>query len=320
LKNSINQVIDHLQETGRINSLFFVGSGGAGILMAPAEFILKSNSTLPVFNEISSEIMLINHQHFNENSLVIIPSLSGTTQESVEFAKYCKNKGITTIGLVGNGDTPLAQLTNYAFVNHAADDTSSESFYLQTLLIAVRIMHNRNEFKKYDQLVKELESLPKVLVNVKEKTEGKAAAFAENYKEEKYHIIVGSGNSWPQAYYYGMCILEEMQWIKTRPVHAADFFHGTLELVDQDTSVILLKGEDETRPLIDRVERFALDYTNKVTIFDTKDYVLDGISGELRGFISPIVLATLLERVSCYLEKERNHPLTTRRYYRKVAY
>ncbi len=42
-----------------------------------------------------------------------------------------------------------------------------------------------------------------------------------------------------------MCILEEMQWIRTRPVHASDFFHGTLELVEKGVSVILFKGEDE---------------------------------------------------------------------------
>ena len=58
-----------------------------------------------------------------------------------------------------------------------------------------------------------------------------------------------------------MCILEEMQWIRTRPVHASDFFHGTLELVEKGVSVLLLKGEDAYRPLAERVERFAPAYT-----------------------------------------------------------
>src|SRR3954463_15829781 len=104
-----------------------------------------------------------------------------------------------------------------------------------------------------------------------------------------------------------MCILEEMQWIKTRPVHASDFFHGTLELVEEDTSILLFKGEDKTRPLVERVERFAEHYSKEVTVFDTMDYQLEGISEELRGYVSPIVFATLLERVSCYLEKYREH-------------
>jgi fructoselysine-6-phosphate deglycase len=36
--------------------------------------------------------------------------------------------------------------------------------------------------------------------------------------------------------------------------------------------------------------------------------------------ISPIILATVLERVSTHLEVIRDHPLTTRRYYRRVSY
>lgn len=117
-----------------------------------------------------------------------------------------------------------------------------------------------------------------------------------------------------------MCILEEMQWIKTRPVHASDFFHGTLELVEEDTSIILLKGEDRTRPLAERVERFAEHYSKELTVFDTKDYPLEGISDGLRSLVSPIVFAALLERVSCHLEEQRDHPLTTRRYYKKVPF
>jgi fructoselysine-6-phosphate deglycase len=117
-----------------------------------------------------------------------------------------------------------------------------------------------------------------------------------------------------------MCILEEMQWIRTRPVHASDFFHGTLELVEQGVSLLLLKGEDATRPLAERVEKFAPSYTDKVVVLDTADHSLPGISDQLRSMLSPVLLATVLERVSAHLEVLRDHPLTTRRYYKRVAY
>jgi fructoselysine-6-phosphate deglycase len=47
---------------------------------------------------------------------------------------------------------------------------------------------------------------------------------------------------------------------------------------------------------------------------------LPGISPEVRSLISPVLLATLLERLSAHLEVLRNHPLTTRRYYKRVEY
>ncbi|WP_223594187.1 SIS domain-containing protein [Neobacillus bataviensis] len=317
LKDELDAAIDSMSE---IKNVFFVGTGGAAILMYPAEYILKTYSTLPVFTEISSELMLMDHQHLDQHSLVIFPSLSGTTKETVEAAQFARKKGATTISLVGHADTPLAKLTDYTFVNFAEDDTSCESFYIQSYLIAFRLMYNRKEFPRYHQYIEEMKLLPDALLKVKEAAEQRASAFAQNHKRTSYHILSGAGVDWGQTYYYGMCILEEMQWIKTRPVHASDFFHGTLELVEKDTSIILLKGENRTRPLIERVERFAEHYSREVTVFDTKDYQLEGISEELRGIISPIVFASLLERVSCHLEAQRNHPLTTRRYYKKVPF
>jgi fructoselysine-6-phosphate deglycase len=193
-------------------------------------------------------------------------------------------------------------------------------FYLQTLLIVLAVLAERGEIKNFDATVAELQKLPKLLVDVKAAFESSAADLAATIKDDMYHIFTGAGSVWPQAYYYGMCILEEMQWIRTRPVHAADFFHGTLELVEQGVSVFVFKGEDASRPLADRVESFAKRYTDKVRVLDAADVKLPGISPEVRSLISPILLATQLERLSAHLEVLRNHPLTTRRYYKRVEY
>ena len=144
--------------------------------------------------------------------------------------------------------------------------------------------------------------------------------FMRQRPSDLTHIITGAGLSWAQAWYYGMCILEEMQWIRTRPVHAADFFHGTLELVEQGVSVVIFKGEDDFRPLTDRVEAFARRYTDKVTVLDAQTIAGPGLSPATRGLVSQVFLATVLERLSAHLEVLRNHPLTTRRYYKKVSY
>ena len=133
-------------------------------------------------------------------------------------------------------------------------------------------------------------------------------------------MVVGSGMLWGEAYDYAMCILEEMQWIKTKSIHAAEFFHGTLELVEKDTSLILFYGEDETRPLMDRVMNFSKNITDVINVFDTREVELPFTEGEFRKIVSPMIMYAITERLSCHLEKERNHPLTTRRYYRQMEY
>ena len=319
LAPAIHAAIGTCLENGAKN-IFFLGTGGAAILMQPAALLLQRRSGFPAFMEIAAELVTAGHHALGKDSIVVIPSLSGTTKESVATLDFCKAKGATVIALVGHKETPLGQKADHSFVNFAEDDTSSESFYLQSLLIALSVMAHRGEFADYARTVAELSELPKQLLAAKQAFEPEAQRLAAAFENEPYHIITSAGGSWAQAWYYGMCILEEMQWIRTRPIHAADFFHGTLELVEKGVSVVIFKGEDAYRPLTDRVENFARQYTDKVTVLDAADFPMPGISADTRALISPVILATILERLSAHLEVKRNHPLTTRRYYKKVAY
>ena len=301
-------------------NLFFVGSGGAGILMQPAHRLLRSRSTFPAYVENPAELVANGCPDLGPGSVVVIPSLSGTTAESVATLQLAKERGATVITLVGHAETPLADGADHAFVSFAEDDTSSEMFYLQSLVVALAVMDTRGEIDDYAGILDELATMPALLLEAKRDFEQQAEAIAKRIADSDYHVITGAGSSWPQAFYYGMCILEEMQWIRTRPVHASDFFHGTLELVEPGVSVVLLKSEDGSRALGDRVEAFAERFTDQLMVLDPADCSLPGLSTRVRELVSPVVLATLLERVSAHLEVLRGHPLTTRRYYKRVEY
>jgi fructoselysine-6-phosphate deglycase len=70
---------------------------------------------------------------------------------------------------------------------------------------------------------------------------------------------------------------------------------------------------------VERVEQFVNTYGDPPVVLDTLSLVT-GVSDRVRSLISPVVLATVLERVSAHVEVVRDHPLTTRRYYRQVDY
>ncbi|WP_127144477.1 SIS domain-containing protein [Pelagibacterium montanilacus] len=300
--------------------IHFAGAGGAAILMAPAVRLLRDRTTFPVHDAMTAEILISGDPHLGPESIVIIPSLSGTTGESVELAEMVRAKGATVIALTGHPDTPLGKASDHVLINFAEDDTSCESFFIQSLAIALAVLEARGELDGADALFGQFEALPTALLEAKRTFEPRAQKLARDWANRDYHIFTGAGLSWPEAYYYGMCILEEMQWIRTRPVHASDFFHGTLELVENGTSVVIFKGEDQWRPLTDRVEAFARQYTDTVTVLDAADFALPGIGPDLRPLVSQAVHSAVLERLSAHLEHLRDHPLTTRRYYRRVKY
>jgi fructoselysine-6-phosphate deglycase len=301
-------------------NIHFLGTGGAAILMRPAVQLLRRRSTFPVFDDFTAELLVCNPCNLTQGSIVVIPSHSGTTPESVAMLEMARARGSVVITLVGHEDSPLGRGGHHVMVNDVTDASSSESFYIQSLLIALSLLRHRGEIANYDALLTEMLTLPKQFLRMKGAMEPRAAEYARRLADHDYHLITASGNAWPEACSYGMCTLEEMQWIRVRPVHASDFFHGTFELVEPGVSVVLLKGEDEMRPVAERVERFVPSVGGTLTVIDTADYATIGLSNELRALLSPAILATLLERISAYLELIREHPLSTRRYYRCVPY
>jgi fructoselysine-6-phosphate deglycase len=319
LAQPLRETIGQLLRDGATN-LVFAGIGGAGILMLPAVSLLQSRSTFPAAVQVPAEVMLVDSAAVGVGTIVVIPSLSGTTAEAQEALAWYTEKGATVTTLTGYADSPLAVGADHTFTAFAEDDTSSESFYLQSLIVALAIMEQRGEIDDVDRVFEELSTLPQLLLEVKRSFEPRAAELAVALADDDWHVITGAGSSWAQAFYYGMCILEEMQWVRTRPIHASDFFHGTLELVEKGVSVIVLQGEDSARPLTERVARFAPRVTEKLTVIDTTDFELPGISADVRALISPVLLATVLERLSAHLEVVRRHPLVVRRYYKRISY
>ena len=315
LRPQIEELVKSLTSRG-FDNLFLVGAGGTYAAMWPYEHLAAKRSTLPVKAAIAAELVEVGDATLGEKSVAIFTSVSGTTDDSLRAIEFCKAKGVHTIAFTGYPDSPIAQAVDVALVSRP----KTWPFDMQMLLFMACLLSARGEFAGYEKFADELAALPDVLVEVAKQAEPVAEAFAEAHRDTDYHFMVGGGNLWGFTYLYSMCILEEMQWLRTTRVHSAEFFHGSLELLEKDTSVLLFQGEDESRALTDRVERFVKKVSDDVTVFDTKDYSLSGISEEFRGLLAPLVLDTVTGRVSKHLERVRNHSLDLRRYYRVVEY
>ena len=107
LAGRIHQEVDRALREG-VQNLFFVGSGGAGILMEPAARLLQEGSTFPVHQVMPAELVVRGSVHLGPHSLVVMPSLSGTTRESIEALRWCRERGARVITLTGFAGVPLA--------------------------------------------------------------------------------------------------------------------------------------------------------------------------------------------------------------------
>ena len=321
LKGRVEEITKEISKDGYKN-IFLIGSGGSYAMFLPFEYYMRTKSTMSVYAEIAAELMACGHNQFGKDSVCIFTSTSGTTQETVEAAAYCREKGARTICISGNADVPYAKEADYPIINTMDDFSAADADYILLYMLTFSFMHEHGDFPEYEEFCENLGKLPAALVNVKKQCENKAEAFAEKYKDETYHLLTGAGTVWGETYSYAMCVMEEMQWIRTKSVKAAEFFHGTLELLEKDVSLMVIMGEDELRPQCERVVNFAkkLGFTENLNVFDTADYSLPGVEDKYRGLLSPIVMTAVLDRLSIQLEAKRGHSLDIRRYYKQMEY
>ncbi|MEG2842649.1 MAG: SIS domain-containing protein [Ruthenibacterium sp.] len=308
----VEKVVDEVCKKGYSN-IFYVGIGGTVTYAWQMESIVKSSSTLKLYVENAADFLAMGNKNFTKDSIMVIESASGDTKEVVEAVEYAHSQGVKVMGFIEKPESPLAKSVDYLITNDGGG-------YYYWYAVTLRFMHNDGQFADYDKFMAELKNMPAILADVQEKHDAKAAEYVDRYKDEYLQYLIGAGNLWGWAYCYAMCIMEEMQWMRTKSISAADFFHGTLEVIERDDVVVLFKGEDASRKLIERAENFLHTICDNVIVFDTADFELKGISPEYRGLVSPFVMNAACRRISVHLEDKRKHPLEIRRYYRRLNY
>ena len=312
LRSEIEKIVDGICEEGYSN-IIYIAIGGTWAHAMQMKSIIETQSTLPFITINAGDFIYQETPQLNDRSVVFMESVSGDTVELVKAAEIVKEKGCRSFGFVDKANTPLGSLLDTCIVFEAG-------VFYKLFYTFFRFMYNAGCFPNYNELCEDMGKLPDALYNVKETFEPIANSFAREYGEEPFLYYIGAGNTYGGVYSYAMCVLEEMQWIKTKSICGSEFFHGTLEIIDKNVPVVIYKGEDYSRAIMDRVENFLNRVTKKIFVIDLANFELEGIRAENREFMGPFVVQALNERISKHLEHERRHPLEIRRYYRQFQY
>lgn len=313
LRNRIEAVADRICRDG-FSNLFFTGVGGTYASGMQTVNYMTEFSSIPVYVENAAEWNYRPNRHFNRQSVLIFSSVTGTTAEVLDIVKKARRMNVRILGFVDEENSPLAQYADYC-ISYPGNEQ------LKFMMTAHRFMQNRQEAPFYDDFYGQMDaSFAKALINAEEQADDFGLAFAKAHQNDALHYFIGAGSLWGTAYSYAMCYWEEMHWIRTKSIHAAEFFHGTLEIIEKDTPVTVFVGEDSGRPLSERAARFLPRICSNYTVIDTKDYRLEGIDPQYRPLLSPFIVHAVTQRIDAHLEKISCHPMEIRRYYRCLEY
>ena len=281
-----------------------------------AEVYMRGKTKLPVYVENAAQFITTGNPRFTEKFVMILSSVTGSTVEMVQAVEKANKIGARVFGFIDKPEAALAKMCTYC-ISYPANEQ------LKFFMVANYFMYRNGEFPDYDRYNRQMEQhLAQALVDVEKAADDFGKAFAEKHCEDPIHYFVGAGVQWGSTYSYAMCYWEEQHWIRTKSITAEEFFHGMLEIVDKNTAVTVFLGEDEQRPLAERVARFLPRICGNYTLIDARDHAayLEGISPEFCGSISHLVTHAVTQRIDAHMEIINRHPVEIRRYYRQFDY
>lgn len=318
-KNRAYQAGIDLAKQG-IKRVFFVGCGAPNREMGVIKYWMdKDAKSLETHLYFPAEFIYQVPAKLDADSLVVLASHSGTTPEIIAASKMLQQYPCKVVSVTQFADSPLAKNVPQTFLYGESKNGYHAKFIILMAFVA-GLMKEVEGWNLADKVMSSLDALPSALVDTAEANDKRAAEEARLYKDDDFIMIMGSGPTYATAYVFGICVLMEMQWMRTHVGEAAEFFHGPFEVLDQNTPVIVFLGEDPSRPIGERVVRFCKKFTERLMIYDSKDYLMKGIDPEVRAVFAPFILEGAVSRLAERLSVWHNHPLTTRRYMWKFEY
>ena len=305
-----------------LGNVFLLGSGGGLLTHEGLQYLLEQRSTqFPVFALSANEFIYRAPALLGERSLVVLASNTGSTPEVVAAARFAKERGATVASVTKKPDSPLAGASDVAWTY--GDDKGvgdPKEFMLAILGLALLRETGVLDPEAYEAHLATLQALPDALLDACRESETLNARIAAELAGAPVIYVIGAGPNNGTAYCLAMCFLQEMQWKHAASFDSAEFLHGAMEVVTEETAVIQYLGEEPTRPIDERAKAFLQKYSRRAFFVDSRDLTLPGIKPSMRPFASHFALDAIMSRLAQHFEAATGHDLETRRYMFKVDY
>jgi fructoselysine-6-phosphate deglycase len=313
LRKQIEDAADLVCGRG-FRNICWLGIGGTWASCLQAVCHMKERTGIETFSSNAAEYCTTGDKRIGEGTYIILSSVTGSTIEIINAVKKAHESGARVLGFIDDREAPLAGIVDTC-ISYPGNEQ------LKFFMTADRFMKNEGVMPEYDHMYSQFDRcLPEALAEAEKSADDFGRDFAEKHKDDKLHYFIGAGTLYGATYSYAMCYWEEMHWLRTKSIHSAEFFHGMLEIIDEDTPVTLFIGEDLQRSLGERVARFLPKVCSNYTVIDTRNYPLPGIWDQYRSAVCHLVMHAVTNRIDAHIESLSGHDMNVRRYYRKADY
>ena len=248
MKNDIN-IYNFPWKIDEIKSIMLIGCGTAYHSCLMAKYWFEELTTLDVNIDIASEFRYRKNR-FKNDTLYIFVSQSGETADTYAALDLCNKNKMKTCAVVNVIESSIARDSNFVLPIHCGPEigvASTKAFLGQILvlyILSLKLSSLRNEIenKDYQEKIKDLKNLPKLI----EETlllDNDIQAIASTFNEAKGSMFLGRGFSYPIAL-EGALKLKELSYVHAEGYPAGEMKHGPLALIEEGMPVVILAPRD----------------------------------------------------------------------------
>lgn len=298
LERFLAEETEHLRRLAKdalvqgVEHIYWVGSGNSWVNLYSGKYLLDRFSDLPNDCLTSYEFVWRNPRRLNEKSWVILASFSGSTEDTVVALRHAKSRGAHTVAIVNQRD---------CLMGREADEViayNSKALYILPLaaayLFSLEFARLRNN-AEVEPILAGLKKLPPLLSRQFVEEKAPALALAQQYSQEELFYVLASGPLYGLGYKFGFTVFMENMRLHGVFMDATEFRHGPAEMLDRHKpAMVVLKGTDESRPLVERVCQIAQTHGARLIIYDLANY------GDVHPLLAPFVLMIPLQWFAVY--------------------
>lgn len=237
--------LETLPDISKYNKIHIIGCGTAYHAGMIGKYLIENYSNFEVGVYIASEYRY-QKIFVDEKTLIITPSQSGETADTLACIKKAKEHGCKTLGIVNVKDSSIARMVDEVIYTEAGPEVavaSTKAYTSQAYifsLLALKLGITKNLIKQEDIILeyKKLPTLIEKMINLNYEN------ITEKFWNDKDVFYLGRNIDYISVL-EGSLKLKEISYVHSEAYQAGELKHGTISLIEKNTCVISLITNDE---------------------------------------------------------------------------
>ncbi len=272
--------------------VYWVGAGNSRVCLLSGKELMDRFTTMPSDCYCSYEFIWRNPQRLGKKSFVFLASFSGNTEDTVAAMRFAKQKGATTVAFVNQPNCLMGKEADVTIAYHskALFSLPLAAAYIFVIEYA-RLIGESKASIILDDLIK----VPEILTKQYQSERESALELAKSFKDQEMIYTLADGPLFGLGYKFGLTVFMENMRVNGSFMQAAEFRHGPAEMLDRHKpAFVVLKGNDESRPMLDRINALLQSRSVPLIVYDAQKYNL------LHPLLDPFMLKIPLQLFAVY--------------------